>query len=162
MVGQRIFRERSTPGTHDLVADLDAFGVGSELGDFARPFHAEHRANAAGCAMRMALGHAEVGAIEAAGGLTSTCVPFLKVLQRRKFQRRWRRRHRLSCGFPGLFSLLAAYVGGLAVIARFSRHCERSEAIHSFFRWRDGLLRFARNDGEGAEACRAQAIYSAA
>jgi hypothetical protein len=26
------------------------------------------------------------------------------------------------------------------------RHCERSEAIHSFFVWRDGLLRFARND----------------
>jgi hypothetical protein len=26
------------------------------------------------------------------------------------------------------------------------RHCERSEAIHSFFAWRDGLLRFARND----------------
>src|SRR3977135_952600 len=29
------------------------------------------------------------------------------------------------------------------------RHCERSEAIHSFFPRRDGLLRFARNDGEG-------------
>src|SRR5712675_889859 len=27
------------------------------------------------------------------------------------------------------------------------RHCERSEAIHSFFARRDGLLRFARNDG---------------
>ena len=27
-------------------------------------------------------------------------------------------------------------------------HCERSEAIHSFFVLRDGLLRFARNDGE--------------
>jgi hypothetical protein len=27
------------------------------------------------------------------------------------------------------------------------RHCERSEAIHSFFALRDGLLRFARNDG---------------
>src|SRR5207247_3362203 len=26
------------------------------------------------------------------------------------------------------------------------RHCERSEAIHSFFMRRDGLLRFARND----------------
>jgi len=26
------------------------------------------------------------------------------------------------------------------------RHCERSEAIHSFFARRDGLLRFARND----------------
>ena len=29
------------------------------------------------------------------------------------------------------------------------RHCERSEAIHSFLLWRDGLLRFARNDGRG-------------
>src|ERR1700704_5221700 len=29
----------------------------------------------------------------------------------------------------------------------FSRHCERSEAIHSFFTRQDGLLRFARNDG---------------
>src|SRR6266581_1681164 len=29
------------------------------------------------------------------------------------------------------------------------RHCERSEAIHSFFTRRDGLLRCARNDGEG-------------
>ncbi|HTE92622.1 MAG TPA: hypothetical protein VK678_03850, partial [Bradyrhizobium sp.] len=27
------------------------------------------------------------------------------------------------------------------------RHCERSEAIHSFLLWQDGLLRFARNDG---------------
>jgi hypothetical protein len=27
------------------------------------------------------------------------------------------------------------------------RHCERSEAIHSFFARQDGLLRFARNDG---------------
>ena len=27
------------------------------------------------------------------------------------------------------------------------RHCERSEAIHSFLMLRDGLLRFARNDG---------------
>jgi len=31
----------------------------------------------------------------------------------------------------------------------FRRHCERSEAIHSFFTRRDGLLRFARNDGAG-------------
>jgi hypothetical protein len=28
------------------------------------------------------------------------------------------------------------------------RHCERSEAIHSFFVPRHGLLRFARNDGK--------------
>src|ERR1700716_1915500 len=27
-----------------------------------------------------------------------------------------------------------------------NRHCERSEAIHSFFARNDGLLRFARND----------------
>jgi len=31
----------------------------------------------------------------------------------------------------------------------FSRLCERSEAIHSFFARQDGLLRFARNDGGG-------------
>jgi hypothetical protein len=30
----------------------------------------------------------------------------------------------------------------------FARHCERSEAIHSFFVRRHGLLRFARNDDE--------------
>ena len=29
------------------------------------------------------------------------------------------------------------------------RHCERSEAIHSFLLWQNGLLRFARNDGVG-------------
>ena len=29
----------------------------------------------------------------------------------------------------------------------YQRHCERSEAIHSFFARQDGLLRFARNDG---------------
>jgi hypothetical protein len=32
-----------------------------------------------------------------------------------------------------------------------TRHCERSEAIHSFFVPRDGLLRFARNDVEGLQ-----------
>ena len=32
-------------------------------------------------------------------------------------------------------------------VAAYPRHCERSEAIHSFFVWRHGLLRFARNDG---------------
>src|SRR5882757_3465709 len=31
----------------------------------------------------------------------------------------------------------------------FSRLCERSEAIHSFLLWQDGLLRCARNDGRG-------------
>src|SRR5713226_8917361 len=34
------------------------------------------------------------------------------------------------------------------------RHCERSEAIHSFFTWRAGLLRFARNDETGRENVR--------
>ena len=44
---------------------------------------------------------------------------------------------------------------GLGRIARRGRkrvsrhHCERSEAIHSSFTRRDGLLRFARNDGAG-------------
>ena len=32
-----------------------------------RPFHAEHGADAAGRAMHMAIGHAEVGPVEAAG-----------------------------------------------------------------------------------------------
>ena len=58
---------RPQPGVADLVADLDAFRIGPELGDFARPFHAEHGADAAGRAMHMALGHAEIGAVEAAG-----------------------------------------------------------------------------------------------
>jgi hypothetical protein len=31
------------------------------------------------------------------------------------------------------------------------RHCERSEAIHSFFVQHDRLLRFARNDVDGSE-----------
>src|SRR5665213_297783 len=30
----------------------------------------------------------------------------------------------------------------------FQRHCEPSEAIHSFFARRNGLLRCARNDGD--------------
>ena len=67
VVGQRIFGERRAARAHDLVADLDALGVGAELGDFAGPFHAEHGADAAGRAMHMALGHAEIGAVEAAG-----------------------------------------------------------------------------------------------
>src|SRR5882724_943462 len=33
-------------------------------------------------------------------------------------------------------------------MASCARHCERSEAIHSFFTRRDGLLRLARNDVE--------------
>ena len=67
MVGERIFGEGRAAGAHDLVADLDAFGVGTELGDFAGPFHAEHRAGAAGRAMGVAFGHAKIGAVQPAG-----------------------------------------------------------------------------------------------
>jgi hypothetical protein len=41
--------------------------------------------------------------------------------------------------------------GGGAEPRLYHRHCERSEAIHAFFAWRDGLLRFARNDGDGQQ-----------
>jgi hypothetical protein len=37
--------------------------------------------------------------------------------------------------------------GPRASLKQQNRHCERSEAIHSFFARNDGLLRFARNDG---------------
>src|SRR3984893_9075620 len=37
---------------------------------------------------------------------------------------------------------------GLGEAIDTPRHCERSEAIHSFFVLRHGLLRCARNDGE--------------
>ena len=67
VVGQRIFGKRRAARAHDLVADLDALGIGAKLGDFTGPFHAEHGADAAGRAMHMALGHAEVGPVEAAG-----------------------------------------------------------------------------------------------
>ena len=40
MVGQRVFSERRADGGHELVADLDACGVGAEGRDFAR-FYAE-------------------------------------------------------------------------------------------------------------------------
>jgi len=40
----------------------------------------------------------------------------------------------------------------------FRRRCERSEAIHSFFTRRDGLLRFARNDGAGLDCFAALAM----
>jgi len=39
-----------------LSPNLDALGLRSELGDFARPFHSEHGADAAGRAVHMALG----------------------------------------------------------------------------------------------------------
>ena len=67
VIGQRVFGERSTARAHDLVADLDALRVGAKLGNFTRPFHSEHGTGAAGAAMRLALGHAEVGTVEAAG-----------------------------------------------------------------------------------------------
>ncbi len=67
MIGQRIFRERGAAGAHHLVADLDAFGISADPGDLAGPFHTEHGADAAGAAMGVSLGHAEVGAIEPAG-----------------------------------------------------------------------------------------------
>ncbi len=67
MIGQRIFREGGAARTHHLVADLDPLGVGADFGDLARPFHPQHGADAAGAAMGVTLGHAEVGAIEAAG-----------------------------------------------------------------------------------------------
>ena len=50
-----------------LSPTLTPLASGPEFGDFARPFHPEHGADAAGRAMDMALGHAEVGAVEAAG-----------------------------------------------------------------------------------------------
>ena len=34
------------------------------------------------------------------------------------------------------------------------RHCERSEAIHRAIKRKNGLLRFARNDGEGSRKIR--------
>ncbi len=40
----------------------------------------------------------------------------------------------------------------------FSRHCERSEAIHSSFARRDGLLRCARNDGRKTGALNSQPL----
>ncbi len=67
MIGQRIFGKGRAARAHDLVADLDAPGVRPELGDFAGPFHAEHGADAAGRAMGVALGHAEIGAVQPAG-----------------------------------------------------------------------------------------------
>jgi hypothetical protein len=55
------------PRAHDLVADFDALGVRSKLGDLAGPFHAEHGADASGRSVGVAFGHAEIGAIETAG-----------------------------------------------------------------------------------------------
>jgi len=44
----------------------------------------------------------------------------------------------------------------------FSRHCERSEAIHSSFARQDGLLRCARNDGRGSMDCFAEPVIGRA
>jgi hypothetical protein len=66
VIGQRIFGKGGRARAHHLVADLDPLGVGAKLGDLAGPFHAQHRADAAGTAVRVTLGHAEIGAIEAA------------------------------------------------------------------------------------------------
>jgi hypothetical protein len=67
VVGERIFGKGLAARAHDLVADLDALGVRTKLGNFAGPFHAEHRADAAGRAMGVAFGHAKIGAVQPAG-----------------------------------------------------------------------------------------------
>src|SRR5262249_20211655 len=67
VVGQGVFGERGTSGSHDLVADLDALRFRSKFGDLARPFHAEDSAHASSAAVHVAFGHAEVRAVEAAG-----------------------------------------------------------------------------------------------
>jgi hypothetical protein len=62
---------------------------------------------------------------------------------------------RAASGGAGLISPAS---GGMIWLIQFSnsqgnsvarRHCEKrsDEAIHSFLAWRNGLLRFARNDG---------------
>src|SRR6266478_392937 len=67
MICERIFGECGTARAHHPVADLHSLGLGTDLGDLTGPLHAEHGAEAPGAAMRMALGHAEVGPVEAAG-----------------------------------------------------------------------------------------------
>ena len=67
VIGQRIFGERRAARAHHALADLDALGLGTDFGDLAGPFHAEHGADAAGRAMGVALGHAEIGAVQPAG-----------------------------------------------------------------------------------------------
>ena len=67
MVGERVFGKCCAARAHDLVADLDAPGLLAKLGNLAGPFHAEHGACAAGGAMGVAFGHAEIGTIEPAG-----------------------------------------------------------------------------------------------
>ena len=55
-----------------------------------------------------------------------------------------------SCNGSGAWRREGANV--CLAVRVFSRHCERSEAIHSSYTRRDGLLRFARNDGLRAMA----------
>src|SRR5207244_10018286 len=105
-VGQRVLAERSSSRAPDPVADLDALGVRAKLGDFTRPFHAEHGADAAGRAMRMALGHAEIGAVEAAG---MDLDQHLRALRRRFCNfGDFGAVGTIDIGFHGLFSLLEA------------------------------------------------------
>ena len=119
VIGQRIFGKRRAARAHDLVADLDAFGVGAELGDFARPFHAEHGADAAGRAMHMALGHAEIGAVEAAG---MDLDQHLRALRRRFCDvGDFGAVGAVDIGFHGLFSFVARLIplageGGVSVL----------------------------------------------
>src|SRR5437868_5506099 len=46
-------------------------------------------------------------------------------------------------------SIDSDFMGTDMSVMVFSRHCEPSEAIHSFFARRHGLLRYARNDVVG-------------
>jgi hypothetical protein len=48
---------------------------------------------------------------------------------------------------PGMTSM-GAFQIQISSSQRLIRHCERSEAIHSFFLRQNGLLRCARNDGK--------------
>ena len=67
VIRQCKLRESCGAGAHHLVADLEVLGVGTQLGDLARPLHAQHCAGASRAAVNMPLGHAKVGTIEAAG-----------------------------------------------------------------------------------------------
>jgi hypothetical protein len=58
----------------------------------------------------------------------------------------------IPCALFGAELIATLRAQRVARVIRMSkgRHCERSEAIHSFFARRDGLLRCARNDADGA------------
>ena len=53
-IGQRIFRESSTAGTHHPIADRHTLGIGADFGDFARPMDPEHGAGASNTSGRLA------------------------------------------------------------------------------------------------------------